>query len=490
MTRKFLTIALLFQFAIPSLQAADAIRNSVVHLHVTRRAPDMFHPWTKASPNKVTGSGAVIAGKRILTNAHVVQFAKQVFVQLQQGGDQLPARVVAVAPRIDLAIVELEDAALLADIEALEMTDALPTIKSTVNVYGYPLGGDDLSVTEGIVSRIEFAQYYYDGAGLRIQVDAALNPGNSGGPAMQDGKMIGLVFSGIKQAENIGYLIPVEEIQTFLADVGDGRYDGKLRIFDRFNKAENAALRDYLKLTPDTTGIVVSTPYQEDKEDALQRWDVITHIGPHDIDNQGYVAFQDDLRIRFDYYVPELAQKGKVPLTLVREGETRQIRLPVTTDRSLLLPSLQDQYPKYFIYGPLVFTAGTQEHMQAMGGKGMAYLSAFDSPLLKRRYDSPVFPGEELVMIATRPFPHPLTHGYGSMALGVVTHLGDVKLKNLHHFAELLRDSKAKFLKLDMAGKSEPLIFRRQEMAAATEEILTDEGIRYQSSAELRDVWP
>ncbi len=63
--------------------------------------------------------------------------------------------------------------------------------------------------------------------GLRIQVDAAINPGNSGGPAVVDGRMIGLVFSRLQQADNIGYLIPMEEIELFLEDIRDGRYRGQ-----------------------------------------------------------------------------------------------------------------------------------------------------------------------------------------------------------------------------------------------------------------------
>ena len=65
-----------------------AIEQSVVKLNVTKREPDFFRPWTKASPSKVSGSGVVIAGQRILTNAHVVMYASEVFVQLRQGGDQ------------------------------------------------------------------------------------------------------------------------------------------------------------------------------------------------------------------------------------------------------------------------------------------------------------------------------------------------------------------------------------------------------------------
>ncbi len=478
----------LILLASENLVAADAVRSSVVRLHVTRRAPNLFHPWTKASPKKLSGSGAVISEGRILTNAHVVQFGKQVFVQLHQGGDRLPAKIVAIAPRIDLAIVELEDSTLLEEIVPLELTKELPTIKSTVNVYGYPLGGDNLSVTEGIVSRIEFTDYRYDGAGVRIQVDAALNSGNSGGPAMQEGKITGLVFSGIKEADNIGYLIPAEEIQTFLDDVADGTYDGKPRLFDSFNTAENKALRDYLRLPDEATGVVVGKPYHK-KDYPLQTWDVVTHIGPHAIDNQGYVFFNDELRIKFSYYVSKLAEDGHIGLTIYREGKPQQIAVPVAPDRSLLMPSLRNTYPKYFIHGPLVFTIATQELLRGLGTKGTTWLSLLESPLVERRYDQPAFPGEELVIIATRAFPHRTTKGYGMVALGVVTHFNDQAVKNLRHFAEQIRGCEDEFIKLTLAGKNESLVFRRSEMEDSSEEILADEGIRFSSSPELRDLW-
>ena len=105
-------------------------------------------------------------------------------------------------------------------------------------VKGFPVGGNSLSTTQGIVSRIEYAYYDAGAAGLRIQVDAAISAGNSGSPAVVDGKMVGLVY-GVGPGENIGYVIPIEEIDGFLADVADGRYDGKPRLFEQFQILDN-----------------------------------------------------------------------------------------------------------------------------------------------------------------------------------------------------------------------------------------------------------
>ena len=245
----------------------SSIRDAVVKIETNRQRPDYFSPWRKASSAKSGGSGVIIDfnGLHVLTNAHVVSFASQLYVQPNQSADKFSATVVAVAPGIDLALLKVEDSDILTKYSSLQLSDDLPHTKDTVNVYGFPIGGDDLSVTEGIVSRIEYDRYYFGTMGTRIQVDAALNPGNSGGPAVADDRIIGLVFSRIEDAENIGYLVPADEIRLFLKDIEDGSYDGKPNLFDDFQTAENVALRARLNLDEETTGMVVSQPYIDEE---------------------------------------------------------------------------------------------------------------------------------------------------------------------------------------------------------------------------------
>ena len=116
-------------------------------------------------------------------------------------------------------------------------------------------------------------------SGLRIQVDAAINPGNSGGPALVDGKMIGLIFSKLTQADNIGYIIPSEEIDLFLKDVADGKYDGKPAMHDSLQTMENPALRGFLRLDKKTQGMIVHAPAEPKADYPLKDWDLITKIG-------------------------------------------------------------------------------------------------------------------------------------------------------------------------------------------------------------------
>src|SRR5450432_4129467 len=254
--------ALLTGAAFSATHAADqapppALENSVVKIFSTMRYPDPFKPWTKQAPTEATASGVVIEGKRILTNAHAVLYASQVQIQANAAGDKLSASVLAIAPGIDLAVLQLDDPSFFDTHPPVARASKLPQIKDPVLAYGFPTGGASLSITKGIVSRIEFASYNYPVSGLRIQIDAAINPGNSGGPAMDGDNMIGLAFSHLGGAENIGYIIPCEEIDLFLKDIASGRYHGKPVYFDELQTLENPTLRAFLKLAKTDQGIVV-----------------------------------------------------------------------------------------------------------------------------------------------------------------------------------------------------------------------------------------
>jgi S1-C subfamily serine protease len=227
----------------PSSSGSGRVEASVVKVFSTVRRPDSFKPWTKEPAEEISGSGVIIEGKRILTNAHVVMYASQVQVQANQTGDKISAKVVAIAPGIDLALLKLDDEKVFDTHGALRRATDMPDVKDAVMAYGFPAGGSNLSITKGIVSRIEFAAYNRPVSGLRIQIDAAINHGNSGGPAVVGDQMIGLAFSSLGGTQNIGYIIPNEEIELFLADVADGKYDGKPALYEDLQTLENAALR-------------------------------------------------------------------------------------------------------------------------------------------------------------------------------------------------------------------------------------------------------
>jgi S1-C subfamily serine protease len=470
-----------------------AIRESVVKISTTLRYPDILHPWTKQSPREASGTGVVIDGKRILTNAHMVLFASQLNVESQQSSEKLAASVEAVSPGMDLAVLKLDDESFFEKRPPLERVQTLPEVKDTVVVYGYPQGGSSLSVTKGIVSRIEFAGYNDGVSGVRIQVDAAINPGNSGGPALVDGKMVGLIFSKLTQSDNIGYIIPAEEIELFVKDISDGKYDGKPALHDSLQTLENSALRGFLQLDKKSQGMIVHTPSEPKPDYPLKTWDLISKVGDVEVDNVGMVKIKENLRLQFQYLIQKLAKDGKLPLSIVRQGKPLTIELPVFSRWPMLIEPLNGQYPPYFVYGPLVFSAASRELCSALErpGSGMAAaLAVMGSPLMKRRGDRPAFEGEELVVVTSPMFPHALCKGYDNPFSKVVKEINGVKVKNLRHFVELLRDTKSKYTTIAFDDRlSETIVFEHQAALKATDEVLSDNGIRQQASDDLLAVW-
>ena len=475
------------------LNAQDNIRDLVVKIHAVHHTPDVLRPWTKNSPQQVKGSGVVIEGKRILTNAHVVRYASQIYVQPNQSAERIPARVEAMTPSMDLAVLKLDDESFFDNRGTLPFAEELPRVKDTVNVYGYPTGGSELSVTQGIVSRIEYTDYYFQTSGLRIQVDAALNFGNSGGPAVSDGKLVGLVFSLIQNAQSIGYLIPVEEIQLFLTDITDGKYDGKPQLYDYLQTVENEALRQRLGLPAGVNGVMVTEPYRQDPNYPLKEWDVITQIGNTPIDSEGKVAVRYDLRLSALYLVQKLAKDGHIDVTVFRDGKLNPMKLPVQSHRELVMPYLLNATPRYFILGPLVFSQATQDYIERASAQRPMPASQQNSPLVTRRYDKPRFDGEELVVVTSPMFPHRITKGYDDPERFVLSEVNGQRVKSLQHLVQLLRDDTQSQITLKFARASrrthETMVFNRAELLESTAKVIEENGIRYPYSFDLRPLW-
>nr|XP_016437824.1 PREDICTED: protease Do-like 2, chloroplastic isoform X2 [Nicotiana tabacum] len=104
-------------------------------------------------------------------------------------------QVLARGVECDIALLSVESKDFWEGAEPL-CFGHLPHLQDAVTVVGYPLGGDTISVTKGVVSRIEVTSYAHGSSELLgIQIDAAINPGNSGGPAFNDdGECIGVAF--------------------------------------------------------------------------------------------------------------------------------------------------------------------------------------------------------------------------------------------------------------------------------------------------------
>jgi len=472
-------------------QDTAEIRDSVVKIFATYRGPDFARPWTKQAPQELSGTGFVIEGDRFITNAHVVEQATRIYIQPPNSADKLRAEVIGISQEMDLALIQIKKVTEREEFHAnhpvLELSDTLPTIGSTVQAIGYPMGGEQVSITEGVVSRIEYTEYNMEARGLRIQVDAALNRGNSGGPVIFDDKVCGVVFSGIEYAENIGYVIPASEVHLFLSDIEDGQYNGPPELHGaRFQTCENDALRAYLGLSKDQTGIVYTRP-SEDSKLLLQEWDLLDMIGQHDIDNAGMVTRDDDLRLHWRYFIRELAVDGNVPVTVIRDGKSIEIELSVSNDRDELVPFIGNNYPEYFIVGPMIFTPVRREHFMNLY---LGYGIIDGSPVGLHINEERKMPGQEYVVLAATFLPHAITKGYEVFGNPTLKSVNGIDIDSVSHLVEVLRDNEEESFMFEFFDRSqESLIFNAEELLESTEEVLEDNSIRRQGSDRFLKIW-
>jgi hypothetical protein len=110
--------------------------------------------------------------------------------------------------------------------------------------------------------------------------------------------------------------------------------------------------------------------------------------------------------------------------------------------------------------------------------------------LVTRLADQPALPGEELVVVPSPFFPHKLAQGYSSPFCEVVKAVDGVPIRNLKHLVEVLRDAKGEFVTIEFDNRAgETTVFPRAAMVAATDDVLTDNGIRSQGSPDVMAIW-
>ena len=467
----------------PPAAAQPDLEISMVKIIVERRVPDLSRPWMN-NPSTQYGTGVIIDGKRILTTANAVRYASQVQVQGFGSGDKMLARVKAIGHGIDLAVLELEDDSFFNTRKPADRMTALPQVRDQATVYGFPSNADTAFVTRANVARIDFSSYRSFASGLRGQLDA--NAPNGGAVFVGD-RLAGLCFGSGDQ------FIPSEEIERFLADIADGRYDGKPGLFFATQTLENPALRDLLKVGKDVTGTIVMGDGEglESASGPLRQWDLITHIGEHPVDNQGKVTIGRNLRVNYRYYAADVARDGKVPLRIIRNGKPMTVQVPAPSRPPRLLRYLDGDTPSYFIYGPMVFTAASRDYAEMLGNPAYAVGNArAGSPLIEQFSWEPDREREELVVLSV-PYLSPKTvTGYRNRPGTVVYSINGTPVRSLAHMVALLRDLKDDMVVVHFDQRdSESLVLDRKEVLAATDGVLNDNGIRQQGSADMLKVW-
>ena len=380
--KKSLIILSLFLFTL-SGYTSDKIKNtfnpnrSIVQIYTTSQRPDYDLPWQMKAPGSSSGSGCIIAGQRILTNAHVV--SESTFVQVRKVGgvDKYTAEVEYIGHDSDLAILKVKDKSFFNNTSPIELGQ-LPQLRDEITVYGFPKGGSKLFVTNGTVSRIENG-YYLHGAKdvLRIQIDAVIDSGSSGGPILFKDKIVGLTFQGDK---NINSGIPVTVINQFLKDIKDGKCNGLPSLGVNTQPLENPDIRSFLKMKEDMTGLLINrVEFNSTSWDHLKQGDVLLTINDKRIANDGTISFRGNDRLSYLTELQKFQIGDSLNITLLRDGYIKKIKLFLKR-KLYLVPWVQyDKKPTYFAFAGFVFTTLNFDFILTWG-------EMKDAPILFKHY--------------------------------------------------------------------------------------------------------
>jgi S1-C subfamily serine protease len=428
------------------LYAQTHVREATVKIYTVYKSHSYNEPWQLSGQMSRTGSGCIITGRRILTDAHVV--ADSTFIQVKRAGQarRYTAEVEAVAHECDLAILKVAHDAFFSDITPVEL-GSLAEVRDKVAVYGFPRGGDELCITEGVVSRVEHQHYTHSGAYLlTCQIDAAINHGNSGGPVIKDNRIVGVAFQA-GNGENIGYMVPAPVIKHFLKDMDDGKYDGIPDLAVSFQKMENPDIRLKYRMSKEQTGILVNKTYPGSPvERILKSGDVILSIDGTDVENDGTIEFRNGDRTSFLYLIQNRFVDDTVEFKILRDGQIERFKakLTIPINSCRLVP--QKQYgvaPTYYILGGLVFEPLTYNLLnvwaKTWGKKGV--LSNLVNYYLR---GEPTHDRRQLVVLV-KVLADEINTGYHNLMCNIISCVNGKKVSTMKDLVNALEGNDAKY---------------------------------------------
>ncbi len=440
-------------------ESTELIRRATVKIFNTYVKSNFCYPWKKKDTSSAVGSGAIIKGNLILTNAHVV--SDSTFLQIQKENDPTlyTATVLYIGHSCDLALLKVKKTSFFQGTHHLKIGE-IPALRSKVYTYGYPKGGERISITEGIVSRIEIGNYYHSNNSslLRIQTDAAINSGNSGGPVIQNNRIVGVAFQARTDSSNIAYMIPTPIIKHFINDVHDGTYDDFPTLGISASNMYNPHLRNYFGLSKKMSGILISIVYPGSSAyGLLKKDDILLALDNKKLANDGSVSF---LKSRIKYtYIIDTKQVGEyITATIFRNKKIKRIKIKLTA-LTLRIPShnTYETLPRYFIFGGIIFQPLSREYLKCWN---KWYYNADLRMIYYYMYQisDRVTPIRKEFVVINQILPDPINTYLTSVKDVIVKSINGITIKSLKDLPSAFKKPRGKYHIIHIEGTTVPLV--------------------------------
>jgi hypothetical protein len=377
--------------------------------------------------------------------------------------------VLHVAHDCDLAILGVYDERFFEGTKPLEF-GGIPALESTVSAYGYPIGGERLSVTTGVVSRIDFQPYSHSevDSHLVIQIDAAINPGNSGGPVMQNGKVVGVAFQAYSGAvaQNSGFMIPTPVIRRFLKDVEDGTYDRYMDLGATYFPVLNPAKRKALGIEEPDRGVIIGSVFDGGPaQEKLQPADVILSVDGYKVYADGKIDLEGEKTEMAEIF--ERKFKGdKVKLEVLREGAKQDITLDLDRPWPFEMQArAYDKRPRFVLVGGLLFQPLNRDFLDAQKDVDTRLRYFFDFYVSDHLYRE-----RPEVIVLSEILKDPVNTYAAPFKGGIVDKINGQRIKSLDDVAAAF-EQPGEFHVIAILGEGRPIVLERSTLAEAGERI-------------------
>ncbi len=458
----------------------DRIRSAVVKITNYSQRPDYDSPWKRLELSGGRGSGVIISGNRILTSAHVVSDSRYLEIEKENSGTPYRAEVAYIAHDCDLAILDVPDKSFFDDTSRLDFDQKIPRLGSMVLVYGFPAGGKRITVTRGVVSRIDYTRYSHSSRDfhLILQIDAAINSGNSGGPVLQGGKIIGISFQGVGSSENVGHVIPITVIDHFLEDIDDETYHGYPDLGIVNGNLLNPAYRDFLELPEGEEGVMVFSLLPGfSAEGLILPGDVILSIDGYPVRNDGTITIGGN-RYQFSEIVERKQVGEEVALEVRREGNKIPIRVGLKkNEKTLKTWNEYESEPEYLVYGGLLFTTLSREYLKTWG---RGWWNRADPRLLyyyNYYFHDAIYRNKPSIVVLSRVLSAPVNQYYADYRDEVVRKINGRPIHSISDLAAAFQNASGRFQVIEFIGDSPPIVLDAEAVERENPRILKRYGI-------------
>lgn len=394
---------------------------------------DRARPWRRGNCYESGGSGCVISESLILTNAHVVSGADEIWAEVDE--TRIAGHALFVDDERDLAIISLVriDGIARLDIDSSFLSDVrLPQIGSLVEIVGFAREQKEPTVLTAKISAVGMMSYAHSSRLMSsITIDSSSFDGVSGGGVYIGDALIGI---SVERATDNGSLfaIPLRVVGSFLDSCKAGKVMGVPDLGVFCQKILAPSLRCYLGLPPDVGGLLVNEVIPRSSAfGVLRPNDVLVCFGGHSISGDGTIV-ADGRRLPLLHAVT-LCQVGSIVSVIVfRNGALINFEIEMKAFAALVPRPRPSRPSKYYLFGGLFFTVLSAD-----------YMSLWDWNSIPFRYrhlyydrDCELAFREEVVIIGFA-FRCASTSGYEKMSGMCVRAVNGTNVRSLRHLIEL-----------------------------------------------------